>query len=134
MTASLHALITKIIGPEQGGFLTLEDIRAMATLNPHRQLLIRCGACRMVVSADSVEHVCGIIDASETDYVRDVALLSSDPAHHPAPTQELPPAKPAPARPKAQPKVETIYTRYQHDYDNYGGDSYECFSDADPGL
>ena len=132
MTAH-SALLAKIVSPEQGGFMTLEDIRAMATLDGKRQLLIRCNACRMVVSADSVEHVCDIINASEKDWVRDVGLLSTDPAHRPAPTLELPPAKPAPPRPKAQPKVETIYTRYQHDYD-YGGDSYECFSDADPGL
>lgn len=118
MTAPLPALLAKIVSPEQGGFLTLEDIRALATLDRNRQILIRCGACRMVVSADSVEHVCGIIDASETDYVRDVALLSSDPAFAPAP-------KPAPPLPK-RPQPVACW--------NYEADTYDCFSDADPGL
>lgn len=125
MTAPLPALLAKIVGPEQGGFMTLEDIRAMATLDGKRQLLIRCNACRMVVSADSVEHVCNIINASEKDWVRDVALLSSDPAHHPAPTLELPPAKPTPPLPKRPQSVACW---------NYEADTYDCHSDADPGL
>lgn len=118
MTAPLPALLAKIVGPDQGGFMTLEDIRAMATLDGKRQLLIRCNACRMVVSADSVEHVCDIINASEKDWVRDVALLSTDPAHRPAP-------KPAPPLPK-RPQPVACW--------NYEADTYDCHSDADPGL
>lgn len=118
MTAPLPALLAKIVSPDQGGFMTLEDIRAMATLDRHRQLLIRCNACRMVVSADSVEHICDIINASEKDWVRDVGLLSTDPAFRPAP-------KPAPPLPK-RPQPVACW--------NYEADTYDCHSDADPGL
>jgi len=61
-----------------GGYITSANIDELARLDRLRQVLIRCNGCRLVVAAQHVKHVIEMIDKADIDWVRDVALLSSD--------------------------------------------------------
>lgn len=58
----------------QGGFLTNEDIRQLAKESRLTQVLIRCGGCRFQAAAHDAEHLIGIINRDDQDYVLDVSL------------------------------------------------------------
>lgn len=117
----------------QGGFLTAQDVQAIAEHDRLRQLLVRCGNCRFVTAAQSVEWLSAIIKRDGQDYVRDVSLLADDPAYRLQETKKAPPAP-----------RQTIHTEDQYmrlilsDWreDQCGGvfDGSGVHSDADPGL
>jgi hypothetical protein len=62
---------------EQHGFLTDRDTEVLAADEFSRldSLLVRCGGCRFVCSAQDVTHIISALESSG-DYVRDVAFLA----------------------------------------------------------
>ena len=134
MTMSeLRQLLTKIVGPDQGGFLTAFDVQALARIDRLRQVLVRCGACRFVISADSVDHMAGIIDRDGTDYIRDISLPSSDGAYRGDYTPVTPQRnaiEQAAVRQGSRQAARTYLDNPELEVDAMGN----CYSDADPGL
>lgn len=126
----LQQLLTKIVSPEQGGFLTSFDIQALARNDRSRDVLVRCGACRFTISADSVDHIAGIIERDGTDYIRDVSLLASDAAFRGIYTAVTPKPPSAIERAKAQQAARAYLMNSDLEVDAAG----RCYSDADPGL
>jgi hypothetical protein len=69
------------------GFISQHDLSAIVEHDRLRQLLIRCGACRLVCAAQDAEHLVALIESGKDaqghgDHVRDVSLLATDPASH----------------------------------------------------
>lgn len=66
------------VNAERLGFLREEEIAILATdpATHTTRLLVRCGGCRFIASADQTPHLINIITREGSDYVRDVALLS----------------------------------------------------------
>jgi len=61
---------------EHHGFLNEDNISELIEISPSHLVLIRCGSARIICPAMYVDHMVGIIDGSEEDYVRDVSFLS----------------------------------------------------------
>ena len=60
------------------GFLTMRQVKEIIKIDPHMQVLVRCGNGRFTTSVMNVEHFVNIINAEGRDYVRDVSLISRD--------------------------------------------------------
>jgi hypothetical protein len=60
------------------GFVTLPEVAVIAEADRLRLLLIRCGGCRFLCSAQYVTHLIACIEAGG-DYVRDISLPTTDP-------------------------------------------------------
>lgn len=131
--SELQQLLKKIVSPVQSGFLTGDDVKALARIDRLRQVLVRCGACRFIISADSFEHMAGIIDRDGADYIRDVSLPASDAAYRAQYTHVTPQATTA-ERATARQATKTAARAYldnpELEVDAIG----QCYSDADPGL
>ena len=69
-------LLARIIEHKQHGFLRNEQVEQIKQFAPHLTILVRCGAGRFTCAAQDAVHFANIIDRSETDYVRDLALLA----------------------------------------------------------
>ena len=135
----LRILLKRVI-EDHGGFLTKPDVVDLAKLDRLRQVLIRCGGCRMVCAAQDVAHIMGLIESG--DYVRDVSILAGDPAHggdysmrtFEGGVRPCSPSQAATLTPKVgnTPFPRNSATREQE----YGGtfDGFNVTSDADPGL
>jgi hypothetical protein len=70
-----RALFKRRIDREQYGFLTDGDTQMLAEDESCRleQLLVRCGSCRFVCSAQDVAHIVSALELTG-DYVRDVSF------------------------------------------------------------
>jgi len=70
-----RALFKRRIDREQFGFLTDGDTQVLAKDESCRleQLLVRCGSCRFVCSAQDVAHIVSALELAG-DYVRDVSF------------------------------------------------------------
>ena len=77
---TLDKLLRRVV-TENHGFLRDSDVAELATLDRLRQLLVRTNRGRFVCAAQDVAHYVAAIEATETDYVRDVSLPSTDLAH-----------------------------------------------------
>ena len=65
----------KQIRDKNHGFITSpEEMVALIKTQPLTQMLVRCGGCRFVCSAQDVEHITDIINRDGQDYVRDVSF------------------------------------------------------------
>jgi len=62
----------------EGGFITDLQLTELVKASPKLLLLVRCGAGRFLVNADSVKHFCDIIGREGSDYVRDVSIPSGE--------------------------------------------------------
>lgn len=71
---NLARLVNRIKEAPNYGFMSKEQLQTLALLDPFRQVLVRCGSCRLLVQARDVEHITEIISREGTDYVRDVSL------------------------------------------------------------
>jgi len=58
------------------GFIYAGDLPAIIAENRFQQCLVRCGGGRFICPAQNVEHFTRIIGNEESDYVRDVSLVS----------------------------------------------------------
>lgn len=63
---------------ENCGFLSEEDVKVLAEVQPHRQLLIRFNASRCLAPAILVLETIAQKEAAG-DFVRDVSIPASDP-------------------------------------------------------
>jgi hypothetical protein len=131
--SELHQLLKKIVSPVQGGFLTGDDVKALASGDRLRQVLVRCGACRFIISADSFEHMAGIIDREGTDYIRDISLPSSDGAYR-GDYKPVTPERPTMARAAIQQASKRAAKAYLDNLELEVDAMGNCYSDADPGL
>ena len=61
----------------RGGFVLQTEVGDIEAIDPHMKLLVRCGNGRFIATACNVAHFVAIVDASDMDYVRDVAILAS---------------------------------------------------------
>ena len=143
------------------GFMSAEDVAQLAELDRLRQCLVRCNGGRFVCAAQDVEHFRGIIrrdfdalhDACTTtgindgiiaslqggaDYVRDVALLSSDGAFNGdfRPVTAAPAAvrPPAPTTRQIERGVNAAFNNFREEDCGGAFDGFGVTSDADPGL
>lgn len=133
------------------GFLDSADVAVIAGADRLRQLLVRCGGCRLTCAAQDFAHLSACIVAGG-DYVRDVSLPATDKAmvNPPRPT-ELVILAPATATTKAeigeryvespQPRcdcgqVASVSHACHFHEEDCGGvfDGNTVTSDADPGL
>ena len=141
----LKRLLSSIVANH--GYLDVAQLADLAKLDRLRMVLIRCGNGRFLCPAQNAEHFMNIIrrdfDAHsvDCDYIRDVSLPSSDPAHKggyeprtvegsyshaPAPK----PAKPVQAtRSSPRNSYVPVNEEYSGTFDGFG-----VVSDADPGL
>lgn len=131
--SELQQLLKKIISPEQGGFLTAFDVQALARMDRLRQVLVRCGACRFTISADSFDHIAGIIERDGTDYIRDVSLPASDAAYR-GRFNAVTPSPSTIERAEAYLATRTAAKRYLDHPELELDAAGQCYSDADPGL
>ena len=131
----------KHVTAEQMGFLRECDVAILAKADRLRQVLVRCGNGRFMCAAQDVAHFVGILERDGGDYVRDVSLPASDPAHkgqYHAHTFE------GGYQPTRQPMKDTrrpggAFPEHSYARDtsaDYGGvfDGFSVTSDADPGL
>lgn len=56
------------------GFVGPDEIAAIADENRFEMLLVRCGGGRFIAPAQDINHFVELINASGTDYVRDVSF------------------------------------------------------------
>lgn len=73
---ALRAAVTR----DRFGFVTSAELALLAA-HPHSRLwllLVRCGSCRFLASAQDVTHLCAIIAADHRDYVRDVSFPAQE--------------------------------------------------------
>ncbi len=116
------------------GYFSNADLAELARLDRLRQVLVRCGSCRFICAAQDALHLIGIIRADNRDYVRDVSLPASDPAHRgdfrPL-TNDPPPVRIVVAVP-----YSAMHQNPTTAAEDYGGafDGFTVTSDADPGL
>ena len=116
------------------GCFSSADLAELARLDRLRQVLVRCANCRFTCAAQDALHLIGIIRADNRDYVRDVSLPASDPAHRgdfrPG-MNDLPPTRIATTIPDA-----AAYPRFTVATEDFSGafDGFTVTSDADPGL
>ena len=121
---------------DNGGFLRDTDLVELAKLDRLRQVLIRCGNGRMVVAAQDAKHFADIVDRDGVDYVRDVALLSTDKVYRPECRGDFSPVTNDPPPPPKPSPVLAASRKADRVRSLTGCDS-EMFydtSDADPGL
>lgn len=129
------------------GFLTDGHIQDLARVDRLRQVLIRCGGCRLLCAAQDALHLIDLIETGKDanglgDYIRDVSLPASDPLYRndyltrttPAHDQPQPLAQSRPVE-KAKASIERALVP-DDAFDDYGGafDGFNVTSDADPGL
>lgn len=119
----LQDTLKRITSNEQCGFMTMDDVAELAKEDRLRQLLVRCGGCRFMCAAQDVAHLAGIIDASDSDYVRDISLPAGDAAHR----GDERPAK------SGFPKDNYVH-RFREEDCGGAFDGFGVVSDADPGL
>ena len=116
------------------GYFSNADLAELARLEGLRQVLVRCGNCRFTCAAQDALHFIDIIRADNRDYVRDVSLPASDPAHR----GDLRPwtNDPPPARSAATVPDVAAHPHFTATAENFGGafDGFTVTSDADPGL
>lgn len=132
------------INQERCGFLIDSDIAQLKALDRLFQVLVRCGGCRFLCSAQDVDHLIKCVSAGG-DYVRDVSFptdsLDRAASWHPecpvTPVSTLPASFTA-ARPAKQPSKSWSINRgtpYFNESDCGGAfDGSQVTSDADPGL
>ena len=63
---------------KDGYCITKAQLEIIAKADRFFPLLIRCGTCRMVASAQDVPQIISLITSSG-DYVRDVSIMTHDP-------------------------------------------------------
>ena len=63
---------------ELHGFIDENNLPELIKISPSHLVLVRCGSARFICPAMYVDHMVGIIDGSEEDYVRDVSFLPTD--------------------------------------------------------
>jgi len=56
------------------GFISPEELAEVVKESRLHPVLVRCGGCRFSAPAQDVKHLTDIINASGTDYVRDVSI------------------------------------------------------------
>ena len=140
------------------GFMNSDDVAQLAEEDRLRQCLVRCNGGRFVCASQDVAHFTGIIErdckalwgkeedhgiitavARGADYVRDVALLSSDPAfkgdYRPV-TQSpsIQSTRSVPTPRQIEQRMDAAFNRFRES--DCGGvfDGFGVSSDADPGL
>jgi len=74
----LQKLLEKIV--RNHGYLNGPDVDELAKLDRMHQVCVRCNAARFTCPVQCCAHLCTIIGESGKDWVRDVSLLSTDPA------------------------------------------------------
>ena len=131
--SELQQLLKKIVSPVQGGFLTGDDVQALARIDRLRQVLVRCGACRFIISVDSFDHMAGIIDRDGADYIRDVSLPASDAAYRGEFTH-VTPQPPTMVQAAIRRAARTAARAYLDNPELEVDAAGQCYSDADPGL
>jgi len=116
------------------GYFSNIDLAELARLDRLRQVLVRCGSCRFTCAAQYALHLIDIIRADNRDYVRDVSLPASDPAHR---RDFRPLTNDPPSAPTAAPVPDvTAHPHPTVTAEDFGGafDGFTVTSDADPGL
>jgi len=60
------------------GFMTMEQVDRLKSLDRLRLVLVRCGNGRLMCPAQDARHWIEVITNDKTDYVRDISLPAGD--------------------------------------------------------
>lgn len=71
-------MVIERIKEKNHGFVTDTDLPEIIKENESQVLLVRCGCCRFVTTANNLNHFIKVIETF--DYVRDVSFVSDEPA------------------------------------------------------
>lgn len=69
-------MVIERIKEKNHGFVTDADLPEIIKENENQVLLVRCGYCRFITTANNLNHFIKVIETF--DYVRDVSFLSNE--------------------------------------------------------
>lgn len=74
--ARLRAVLLQVLKPERFGFMRADELAVIAghTETHLTPVLIRCGGCRFMATAQDAQHLIDIVQRDGEDYVRNVSF------------------------------------------------------------